>query len=52
MEEETKNSVEAAQLIIAQERDRRAQDFIKEYNLLCEKHGCQIVQSGLTINVK
>lgn len=52
MSQEKNISLEEAQKAIQQEREKRANAFIIEYNELCKKHNCEVVQMGLTVNVK
>lgn len=45
-------SLTQAQNIIQQEKEQRGAAFIKEYQMLCAKYNCEIVQQGLTVVAK
>lgn len=47
-----KISLEEAQKAIQQEKEKRGNAFIAEYNSLCKKYNCEIVQMGLTVNAR
>ena len=45
-------SLVEAQKTIQQEKEQRAAKFIKEYQTLCAKYQCEIVQQGMTVVAK